>query len=166
MKKAFSMIEMIFAIAVIGILSAIAIPKMMANKQTAQIVKLKEQVEAIRKGIEAYAGNQYLETGKKTYPNTLCDKANLDWAGKCNFASGNLFGNVASAVKSGKGESWNGWSKNTGEVFIYYPNPKKTNIGYIFQYYKGEFNCLKSYSHFGGKVLPCSDLNEEAKSEY
>jgi len=39
MKSAFTMIELIFVIVILGLLSAIAIPKMMATKQDAQIVK-------------------------------------------------------------------------------------------------------------------------------
>ena len=39
MKNAFTMIELIFVIVILGLLSAVAIPKLMATKQDAQIVK-------------------------------------------------------------------------------------------------------------------------------
>ena len=162
MKKAFSMIEMIFAIAVIGILSAIAIPKMMANKQTAQIVKLKEQVEAIRKGIEAYAGNQYLETGRKTYPIGLCTNASGNTSGCQNNMNQKRFFTAVlpkSADFGSKQAQWNGWTNGvTHETFIFYADNKKN--GYIFEYDEttGEFKCLNSYSKT--KPLPCKDLGE------
>lgn len=164
MKKAFSMIEMIFAIAVIGILAGIAIPKMMANRNTAEIVQLQEQVEAIRKGIEAYAGNSYIETGVKKYPEGLCVDASNS-VGSCNYALNNkkpIFSVVLNNPPIAK-KNWDGWTNSvTNETFIY---ELKTGVlkGYIFQYNKtdGTFKCLDSYGTCGkGCALPCKDLGE------
>lgn len=157
MKKAFSMIEMIFAIAVIGILSAIAIPKMMANRETAQLVKLKEQIEAIRKGIEAYAGNQYIETGIKKYPNSLCDPNS-----NCNTSS-HLFRFLTNIdiphrdiVRNGRNFVFWGAGK---EIMIM--EDYKIKKGYAFSYNSsnGEFKCINKNSD-GYSSLPCKDLGE------
>jgi general secretion pathway protein G len=51
MKKAFTMIELVFAIVVIGILSAIAIPKFAATRDDAVVSKGRAEVAAIRSAI-------------------------------------------------------------------------------------------------------------------
>jgi len=50
-RKAFTMIELIFVIVVIGILSAIAIPKFAATRGDAELVKAKAAVSAIRSAV-------------------------------------------------------------------------------------------------------------------
>jgi general secretion pathway protein G len=50
-KKAFSMIELVFVIVVIGILAAIAIPKFAASRNDALNIKAKTTVAAIRNAI-------------------------------------------------------------------------------------------------------------------
>ena len=51
-KKAFTMIELVFVIVVLGILAAVAIPKFSATRDDAIEAKVKEQVNAIRTSIE------------------------------------------------------------------------------------------------------------------
>jgi general secretion pathway protein G len=51
MKKAFTMIELVFAIVIIGILSAIAIPRFAASRDDAQVAKGRSDVAAIRAAI-------------------------------------------------------------------------------------------------------------------
>lgn len=51
MKKAFTMIELIFVIVVLGILSSIAISKMAVTRDDAQLVKGRSEVSAIRSAI-------------------------------------------------------------------------------------------------------------------
>ena len=51
MKKAFTMLELTFVIVVIGILSAIAIPKFAASRDDATIAKAKATVSAIRNAV-------------------------------------------------------------------------------------------------------------------
>ena len=51
MKTAFSMIELIFVIVVLGILSAIAIPKFAATRTDAQISKARADISSIRSSI-------------------------------------------------------------------------------------------------------------------
>lgn len=49
--KAFTMIELVFVIAVIGILAGIAIPKFAASRNDAVIAKAKSTVAAVRMGL-------------------------------------------------------------------------------------------------------------------
>lgn len=51
MKKAFTMLELVFVIVVIGILSAIAIPKFAATRDDAEVSKGRAEVAALRSAI-------------------------------------------------------------------------------------------------------------------
>ncbi|WP_345981080.1 type II secretion system protein [Sulfurimonas sp. HSL3-2] len=52
-KKAFTMLELVFVIVVLGILAAIAIPKFAATRDDAIEAKVKKQINAIRTSIES-----------------------------------------------------------------------------------------------------------------
>jgi len=54
MNKAFTMIELIFVIVIIGILAAIAIPKLMATRDDATTVTLSTQIKAGTKELISY----------------------------------------------------------------------------------------------------------------
>lgn len=157
MKKAFTMMEIIFTIAVIGILSAIAIPKMFANKKDAEITVLKEQLRTIRTGLEAYAGEQLLLEGIKKYPKSLCDPTS-DCSGTSHLFK--FLSNIdiphRNLVKSGKNFVF--WQAGK-EIMIM--NDYKITSGYAFSYdlNTGEIKCI-SKSANGYSSLPCSDLGE------
>jgi len=51
MKKAFTMIELVFVIVVIGILSAIAVPKFAATRDDAEVSKARATVAALRSAL-------------------------------------------------------------------------------------------------------------------
>jgi general secretion pathway protein G len=51
MKKAFTMIELVFVIVVIGILSAIAVPKFAATRDDAVITKARTTIASVRSAI-------------------------------------------------------------------------------------------------------------------
>lgn len=59
-KKAFTMIELIFVIVVIGILSAIAIPKMAATRDDAQVTKGIATLASVRSAIATERQKQIL----------------------------------------------------------------------------------------------------------
>jgi len=70
-KKAFTMIELIFVIVILGILSSIAISKMAVTRDDAMITKGRSQVAAIRNAI-ALVKSQNMMEGKATlYPTKL-----------------------------------------------------------------------------------------------
>lgn len=59
-RSAFTMIEMVFVIVILGILAA-AIPRLAANRDDAVLVKGKSQVSAIRSGIALQKSRRMLE---------------------------------------------------------------------------------------------------------
>jgi len=59
-RKAFTMVELVFVIVVIGILAAIAIPKLAVTRGDAEIVKAKNTVAAVRNSIATKRQKQIL----------------------------------------------------------------------------------------------------------
>ncbi len=58
MKKSFTMIELIFVIVILGILAAVAIPKLAATRDDAETAKLTNQVQNAMKEMISYYTSQ------------------------------------------------------------------------------------------------------------
>nr|WP_240332001.1 prepilin-type N-terminal cleavage/methylation domain-containing protein [Sulfurospirillum tamanensis] len=71
-RPAFTMIEMVFVIVILGILAAVAIPRLAATRTDAAITKGASQVSAIRSGI-ALQRSLRLMQGTVGYPPNLDD---------------------------------------------------------------------------------------------
>ena len=68
---AFTMVELIFVIVVLGILAAVAIPRLAASRDDAVLVKGKSQVSAIRSGIAMQRSRRLLEGNTPFVPPIL-----------------------------------------------------------------------------------------------
>ena len=71
-KKAFTLIELIFVIVILGVLGSIAISKMAVTRDDAQIAKGRSQVSAIRNAI-MLARQQMMLQGQVSWLNSLDD---------------------------------------------------------------------------------------------
>ena len=60
MKKAFTMVELIFVIVVLGILAMVALPRLAGSKKDAEITRAKAEIAAIRSAIQTYRGANLL----------------------------------------------------------------------------------------------------------
>lgn len=69
-KKAFTMVELVFVIVVIGILAAIAVPRMTATREDAQISAARATIAAVRSGIVS-ARQRFMLQGKQDWPTKL-----------------------------------------------------------------------------------------------
>ena len=69
-RPAFTMVELVFVIVVLGILAAVAIPKLAVSRDDAVVVKGKSQVASIRSGISLLKSKRLLE-GNATAITTL-----------------------------------------------------------------------------------------------
>lgn len=70
MKKAFNMIELVFVIVILGILASIAVPRLITNKEDAQIVRAKTVISSVRSYIVIEHNNRIL-SGVGGYPPSL-----------------------------------------------------------------------------------------------
>lgn len=69
-RFAFTMIELVFVIVVLGILAAVAIPKFAATRTDAQISAGRATIAAVRSGIVSYRQKHLLQ-GNASYPADL-----------------------------------------------------------------------------------------------
>ena len=117
-KKAFTMIEMIFVIVVLGILASIAIPKLAATRTDAQITKGIADVSTIRSGIVTERQARLI-TGSSDW----ITKANMDGG------SGDFFGGVMMyGVKASTGN--NGWSSTVSGTYTFKVNGSSNTFKY------------------------------------
>jgi len=71
MKSAFTMIELIFVIVIIGVLASVAIPKLAATRDDA----LSSTVLTNLADCITFAGGRYTATGKTSLNSSTCEKA-------------------------------------------------------------------------------------------
>ena len=75
MKKAFTMVELIFVIVVLGILAMVALPRLAGSKKDAEITRAKAEIAAIRSAIQTYRGANLLSQKPGSgYPEKLDEK--------------------------------------------------------------------------------------------
>jgi len=154
------MIELIFVIVVIGILSAIAIPKLAASRDDAVLVKGKSQVAAIRSGISMQKNKRLLEGTTPFIPRTLdVNSSTVD-----DLFHGGEYGNILEYGLQG-GTKDGTWKKESADAI----NPAPTDIRYKFHlegssveftYYSstGVFDCNKTTG--ATNADKCKDLTK------
>ena len=71
MKKAFTMIELIFVIVALGILAMVALPRLASSKEDAEIARVKAEIAAIRSAIQTHRGANLLKQNGRGYPRDL-----------------------------------------------------------------------------------------------
>ncbi|CZE49309.1 type II secretion system protein [Campylobacter geochelonis] len=96
LKSAFTMIELVFVIVVLGILAGVAIPKLVVTRDDATVSKLRADIAAIRSGI-ALQRQQNLMSGNPNWP----------------VLTGGFSEVLQSPIKF-KGDARNGWKKTSG----------------------------------------------------
>ncbi len=144
MKKAFTMVELIFVIVVIGILAAVAVPKLMVTRTDAVIVKGKSQVSAIRNGISlqksrnmlkgiTYNGSYYLD---KLDNNTTY---NVDNQPLFYFSDGNKSNILQYPIYSKIGMDGH-WVKTANNQYAFFVTQDK-NVSFDYNSTTGSFDC-------------------------
>lgn len=54
MKKGFSILEIIFAIVILGVIATIAVPKLMSSKNDASLSSIKQDIRTISTSVQSY----------------------------------------------------------------------------------------------------------------
>ena len=137
-KNAFTMIEMVFVIVILGILAAIAVPRLAATRDDATITKGRSAIASIRSGIVTERQGRLIR-GERTW----ITKANMDGG------SGDFFGGVLMyGVTASTGDD--GWSGTAGSGSYTY-SVGGTGTTFTYDESTGRFTCSGGY---------CSDLSE------
>lgn len=72
MKKAFTMIEIVFVLVILGILAGIAMPKLFLTRSDALVLKARDEVAKVNAALLAYGQEQMYKTGFITFPIFNC----------------------------------------------------------------------------------------------
>lgn len=154
---AFTMIELVFVIVVIGILSAIAIPRFAVTRDDAILVKVKSQVSSIRSGIAMQKNKNLLEGKMPPFPGKL-DQATTPDSGDqklFNDDDGNSSNILEYPIysKPNHDGSWVKSGDNTYKVQI-------SSVPVHFQYDNttGIFDCNRSATQV--ELQDCKDLTQ------
>ena len=139
---AFTMVELVFVIVVLGILAAVAIPKLAASRDDAILVKGKSQISAIRSGIVMQKSKRLLE-GKTPYiPRTLDANGSSD-----DLFHGGGHGNILEygLQNDTKDGSWKKISIASTPVKILYDfHLENTTVRFTYDSANGRFDCNKT----------------------
>jgi len=157
LTPAFTMIELIFVIVVIGILSAIAIPKLAVTRDDAIVVKGRSQVASIRSGIAMQKNKNLLEgtsVGGTFYPSKLDNLVATDF----NATGKKLFyyndGNKSNILEYpiySKKDNDGSWVKDSNNGYSI--RVGGSDISFDYNSTTGSFDCDHS-------VQNCKDLTQ------
>jgi len=151
MKKSFTMMELIFVIVVIGVLAAVALPKLWATRDDAIITKVRTDVANIRSAI-ANLHTKRLMTGIDNYPEAL-DDATSNKEGEELFDGNSSIGQLLNYPIYSKNADGH-WMKK-GDV-KYSVKVMNTDVVFDYNSTNGHFDCAGLNS--GDADTLCSKL--------
>ena len=77
-KKGFTLIELIIVTVILGVLSAIAVPRFMGAVTNTEAASELATVAALQVAVKTYATQNFLETGRYSYPDNPFDYIEID----------------------------------------------------------------------------------------
>lgn len=135
MKKGFSLIELVFVIVILGILAGVAIPRLTATREDAQIAKLRSDVAAVQSGLALERSTRMMR-GDMSWPTRLDQK---DPIGEATVGTdcGSPFCAVTQNAIKGP------WSTSNGTTYTFQFN-NNTTLNFAYNPVDGTFDCSNS----------------------
>jgi len=128
MKKGFSLLEIIFVIAIIGIIITVALPKLDENLAKANKIKIKNDITMIREGIIQYRDKMILQNNSSTI-DTL-DEDNEQ-----------LFSKILTyPIVASKKQNINAWSKISDTSYKVYVDGQNS-VEFLYDKVEYTFDC-------------------------
>ena len=143
MKRAFTMIELVFVIVVIGILASIAIPRFAATRDDAEITKAKATIGAIKSSLATERQKRIIRGDFK--PITKLGNTSTVFGYFDNNSSGSLVLETPVNACSGSSSSYRAcWEFDGTNTYTYHM--PDTGDGVDFNITKGVFGCKDTSS--------------------
>ncbi|MFT7003032.1 MAG: general secretion pathway protein G [Sulfurimonas sp.] len=141
LKTAFTMIELVFVIVILGILAAVAIPKFAATRTDAEIAKGRSDIASVRSGIVSERQVRLIK-GDSAYISGI------------ELNNGGLFAGVLMYPVTDKNTSgnWTSTGTDTNATSTYNYNVSGTNVGFTYTQSDGKFVCTNAAATY------CSNL--------
>jgi len=143
MRKAFTMIELIIVIVILGILSSVAISKMAVTRDDAILTKGRSQVASIRSAISLLKSKNMMSGSGKIYPERLdALAANTSADGDKLFDYDSIDGNASKKLLDYPiySKSTNGNWRKTGK-YTYAFKALNTDVTFTYKPADGSFDC-------------------------
>ena len=131
-RYAFTMIELVFVIVILGILSSIAISKMAVTRDDAMITKGRSQVASIRNAIALAKSMKMMQGSGSLYPDTL-DSSSEKLFDKAN--DGTKLLDYPVYAKNADGH----WTKKSTNVYTFHV--LGNGIDFTYNKNDGSFDC-------------------------
>ena len=144
MKKAFTMIELVFVIVILGVLAAVAVPKFSGATQSAQIAKAKNDVATIRSAILTERQGQLIK-GINSFIPKLSDNSDLLFMGDGTRKL--LMYGIKSGTTSGK------WSADDAGYKNYTFHFDSEDVAFTYDNNTGVFSCDRAASENCRKLI-------------
>lgn len=152
MKKAFTMIELVFVIVILGVLASVAISKMAVTRDDAIISKGRSEVAAIRNAISLTRNTNILMGKGASYPNKLDHISTTSSDGDPLFDKNST---AADAIKLLDypiyAKSKGGWRKIADNTYAF--NATGVDVNFTYNPSDGSFDCTHT-------IKLCKDLTE------